>query len=76
MVHEGDMVSLSQRDLPVTELLLQATVEEAEQELVGQAGGALEQLLILCWNTNKHKYIGPSTISYYQRHLSFHVRKE
>ena len=47
VMHEGHMVSVGQWDLPVTEVLLQGAVEEAEQELVGQRGAAQGHLLIL-----------------------------
>lgn len=35
--------------------MLQAAVEEAEQELVGQTGGAVTMLSILCWDHEKDK---------------------
>lgn len=47
MVHEGAVVAVGQRDFSVTELMLQAAVKEAEQELIGQTGGAVNLLLIL-----------------------------
>lgn len=52
-MHEGDVVLVSQWDLPVTEFLLQAAVEQAQQELVGNIGGALGHLLVLHCNTHK-----------------------
>lgn len=35
--------------------MLQAAVEEAEQELVGQTGGAVTMLSILCWDQQEDK---------------------
>lgn len=46
-MHEGAVVAVGQRDLSVVELMLQAVVEEAEQELVGQTGSAVKWLLRL-----------------------------
>lgn len=45
VVHEGGVVTAGQRDLSVIQLLLQAVVEEAEQQLVGQTGSAVRLLL-------------------------------
>ena len=36
VLNEQQMVAVSQQDLPVTEVLLQTAVEEAEQKIVGQ----------------------------------------
>lgn len=47
MMHEGTVVTVGQRDFSVTEFMLQAAVEEAEQELIGQKGGTVKLLLIL-----------------------------
>lgn len=46
-VHEGAVVAVGQWDFSVTELMFQAAVKEAEQELIGQTGGAVNLLLIL-----------------------------
>lgn len=48
MVHEGAVIAGGQRDLLVAELQLQAAVEEAEQDVVGQAQGAVAVLSVLC----------------------------
>lgn len=47
MLHEGHMVSIDQWDLAVTEVLLQTAMEQAEQQLVWQGGGALGRIFIL-----------------------------
>lgn len=47
MVHEGGVVTVGQWDLPVGELVLQAAVEETQQELVGQTGRTVRLLLML-----------------------------
>lgn len=47
-MHEGDVLMVSQCDLPVTELVLQAAVEQTKQEFVGQVGGALGHLRLHC----------------------------
>lgn len=49
MVHEGAVVAAGQRDLLVAELQLQAAVEEAEQDVVGQTGGAAVAVLSVLW---------------------------
>lgn len=48
MVHEGAVIAGGQRDLLVAELQLQAAVEEAEKDVVGQAQGAVAVLSVLC----------------------------
>lgn len=59
VMNEGDVVAISQWDFSVTELVLQAVVEEAEQELVGQTGGAVYLLVILhcCSHTRQHRIL-------------------
>lgn len=47
VMHEGTMVVSSQWDLFVAQFLLQAGVEEAEQELIGQTGRTGNLVLIL-----------------------------
>lgn len=47
-MHEGAVVAAGQWDLLVAELQLQAAVEEAEQDVVGQAEGAVTVLSVLC----------------------------
>lgn len=54
VMNEGDVVAISQWDFSVTELVLQAVVEEAEQELVGQTGGAVYLLVILHCCSHTH----------------------
>lgn len=40
VMHERHMILISQWDLSIAELILQRAVEEAEEEVVGQRGGA------------------------------------
>lgn len=57
-VHEGAVVAVPQWDFSVTELMFQAAVEEAEQELIGQTGGAENLLLILqCYKHYKNNIL-------------------
>lgn len=46
-MHEGGVVAGGERDLSVVELLLQAVVEEVEQELTGQTRSTGSLLLQL-----------------------------
>lgn len=83
MVHEGAVVAVGQRDFSVTELMLQAAVEEAEQELIGQTGRAVNLLLILhCYeqkgeDTNEkkqHSFTLPYHCKLLQKKYLFHDR--
>lgn len=44
-MHEGTVVAVGQRDLSVIELVLQAAVQQVEQQLVGQTGSTVRLLL-------------------------------
>lgn len=46
-MHEGTVVAVGQWDLSVVELMLEAVVEEVEQELTGQTGSTVKLLLRL-----------------------------
>lgn len=45
VMHEGGVVAAGQWDLSVVELLLQAVVQQVEQELIGRTGRAVKLLL-------------------------------
>lgn len=47
VMHEGTVVAVGQWDLSVVELMLEAVVEEVEQELTGQTGSTGKLLLRL-----------------------------
>lgn len=80
MVHEGAVVAVGQRDFSVTELMLQAAVEEAEQELIGQTGGAVNLLLILHYyeqkgedtnEKNNIRLLSHIIVNYYRKSIYF-----
>ena len=55
VLHEGHVVSVGQWDLAVAEVLLQAAVKQVEQQLVGQAGGALGRLFVLHYDAEQRQ---------------------
>lgn len=49
VIHESHVISISQCYFTVTQVILQRAVEKAEQQIIGERGGILERVFVLCY---------------------------